>query len=43
MTHGIDLYLFYVHITKKIKINCEEKQETLDETCARIRTRETHR
>ena len=42
MTHGIDLFLFCVHIRKEIKINCEDKQETLDETHARIHTRETH-
>jgi hypothetical protein len=39
MTHSIDFYLFYVHIRKEIKMNCEDKQETLDETCARICTR----
>lgn len=42
MTHGIDLYQFYVHVRKEIKMNCEDKQETVDETCARIHTRETH-
>jgi hypothetical protein len=42
MTHGIDLYLFCLHIRKEIKTNCEDKQQTLDKTRAKIRARETH-
>jgi hypothetical protein len=38
----IDLGPFYVHIRKEIKMNCEDKQGTLDKTCARTHTRNTH-